>query len=165
LLCLPEQGRSSVNAGDAATVPTSCRNDAVSITEDQMTATTPASSSVARNIELATKLLDRLEAIPAADRTNLSAESFGSADHTSAIMTVADELTTLKNKDREGKVTAFLVDAERRIDAMGLDAQHAGLVKAAARAILIHDLPGCEKPMRQLYAPFESIVPFSSLGA
>jgi len=130
-----------------------------------MTATTPAGSSVIRNIALATRLLDRIEAMPVADRAKFSAETFGSSGHTSAMLTVADELTTLKNKDREGMLSAFLVDAERRIDAMGLDAQHAGLVKSAVRAILVHDLPGCDKPTRQLYAPFEPVVPFASLSA
>ena len=129
-----------------------------------MTATKPTGNSVIHNIELATRLLDRLQALPTTERTRFSSETFGSSAHTSAMLTVADELTTLKNKDREGKVTAFLVDAERRIDAMGLDAQHAGLVKSAARAILVHDLPGCDKPLRQLYAPVESLVPFASLS-
>ena len=129
-----------------------------------MTATKPAGSSVIHNIELATRLLDRIQGSPATERVVFSPDSFGSSAHTSAMMSVADELTTLKNKDREGKVTAFLVDAERRIDAMGMDVQHAGLVKSAVRAILVHDLPGCDKALRQLYAPFEPTVPFASLG-
>jgi hypothetical protein len=129
-----------------------------------MTATKPAGSNVNHNIELATRLLDRIQAIPGTERTKLSADSFGSSGHTSAMLTVADELTTVKNKDREGKVSAFLVDAERRIDAMGLDAEQAGLVKSAARAILVHDVPGCDKATRQLYAPMEKLVPFDSLS-
>lgn len=129
-----------------------------------MTATKPGGNSVNQNIELATRLLDRIQAIPGTERTKLSADSFGSSGHTSAMMTVADELTTAKNKDREGKVSAFLVDAERRIDAMGLDAQQAGLVKSATRAVLVQDHPGCDKAVRQLYAPVENLVPFDSLA-
>jgi hypothetical protein len=129
-----------------------------------MTATKTMGANLTRNIELADALLGRIAALSPADRARIGTESFGSAAHTSAMLSVADEITTLKNGDREGKLTGFLVDAEQRIGEMGLDAQVAGLVKSAVRAILVHDLPGCDAATRQLYAPFEPVVPFASLA-
>ena len=69
----------------------------------------------------------------------------------------------MKNKDRNGRVSAFLVDAERRVDSMGLSTDVSGLVKAATRAILVADLPGREKATQQLYSPFQGVIPFESL--
>jgi|SRR5689334_2056556 len=128
-----------------------------------MTATRTAAANLTRNIEIATRFLDGIQGMSAADRARITTDSFGSSAHTSAMLSTADEITTLKNQDREGKLMAFLVDAERRIDAMQLDTTVAGLVKAAARAILVYDLPDREKATRQLYGPFEGVIPFESL--
>jgi hypothetical protein len=112
-----------------------------------------------RNIEAATRFLDRVAALPPADRERLSSDSFGSSAHTSAMMMVADEVTTVKNKDRQGRVSAFLVDMERRVEGMGLSAELGDLVKSAARAILVRDATGLERATRQLVAPFEQVMP------
>ena len=128
-----------------------------------MTATRTAETNIGRNTEIASRFFDRAAAMTPADRERIATESFGSSAHTSAMLVIADELTTLKNRDREGRVTAFLVEAEQRIESMAFGAQLSGLVKAAVRSILVHDLPSCEKATRTLYAPFESIIPFQSL--
>jgi|SRR5689334_3338702 len=128
-----------------------------------MTSTKTSAANLPRDIEIANRFLDSVERMSPADRGRIATDSFGSTAHTSAILTTADELTTLKTQDREGKLTAFLVDAERRIDAMHLDATVGGLVKAATRAILVHDLPDRDKATKQLYGPFQGIVPFESL--
>jgi hypothetical protein len=128
-----------------------------------MTATRTADTNISRNTEIASRFLDRAAALTAADRESIATESFGSSAHTSAMLVIADELTSMKNRDRAGRVTAFLVEAEQRIESMGLGAQLSGLLKAAVRAILVHDLPSCEKSTRTLYAPFEPIIPFQSL--
>lgn len=128
-----------------------------------MTATRTG-TNVDRSLEMAGRFLDRIERLPAAERGRIATESFGSSAHTGAMLAVADEVTTLRNKDREGHVSAFLVDAERRIDGMNLDARVGGLVKAAVRALVVHDFPGLEMATRQLYAPFEPVVPFASLA-
>ena len=58
-----------------------------------------------RNIEAATRFLDRVAALPVADRERIANDSFGRAGHTSAIMMVADEVTSVKNKDRQGRIS------------------------------------------------------------
>jgi len=112
-----------------------------------------------RNIEAATRFLDRVAALPVADRERIANDSFGRAGHTSAIMMVADEVTSVKNKDRQGRISAFLVDLERRVDGMGLTAEFGDLVKSAARSILVQDAAGLERATRQLYSPFEQVIP------
>jgi len=128
-----------------------------------MTATKTAEANLTRNVEIANGFLVRIESMSPAERARIATDSFGSSAHTSAMFTTADEITTQKNRDREGRLTAFLVDAEQRIDAMHLDAQVAGLVKGAVRAILVHDLPDRDKATKQLYSAFEGVVPFVSL--
>ena len=114
--------------------------------------------AINRNIETATRFLDRVASLPAADRERISRDSFGSSAHTSAIMMVADEVTSVKNKDKQGRVSAFLVDIERRVDGMGLSAELGDLVKSAARSILVQDSPGLDRATRQLYSPFEQVI-------
>jgi hypothetical protein len=128
-----------------------------------MTATKTAEANLTRNVEIANRFLVRVESMPPAERARIATDSFGSSAHTSAMFTTADELTMQRNRDRDGKLTAFLVDAEQRIDAMHLDAQVAGLVKGAVRAILVHDLPDRDRATKQLYSAFEGVVPFVSL--
>ena len=123
----------------------------------------PQAPSVDRNIEAATRFLERVAALPPADRERLGTESFGSSAHTAAMLTTADEVTTLRNKDREGRVSAFLVDLEQRVDGMGLSAEVGNLVKGAARAILVQDRPGLDGVARQLYAPFEKVIPMKTV--
>ena len=129
-----------------------------------MTATKTAEANLTRNVEIANRFLVRIESMPPAERAGIPTDSFGSSAHTSAMLTTADEITTQKNRDRDGTLTAFLVDAERRIDEMHLDAQVAGLVKGAVRAILVHDLPDRDRATRQLYSAFEGAIPFVSLS-
>lgn len=129
-----------------------------------MSATRAVESSISRNIEIASRFLDRLAAMPPAERGRLSAESFGSSAHTTAMLTTADEITTLKNKDRDGRLTAFLVEAEHRIDGLGVGAELGGLARGAVRAILAHDVAGQDSATRQLYSPFEKAIPFRSLA-
>jgi hypothetical protein len=128
-----------------------------------MTATNTGPSNIEHNVNIAERFVKRIEGMTPDDRARISTQSFGSTAHTSAMLTTADEITALKNKDRDGRLSAFLVDAEQRIDAMQLDATVGGLVKAAVRALLVHDLPDREKPTRQLYTPFEPIIPLRSL--
>lgn len=115
--------------------------------------------AVDRNIEAATRFLDRVSALSATDRERISSDSFGSSQHTSAMMMVADEVTAIRNKDRQGRVSAFLVDLERRVDAMSLAPEQGDLVKSAARAILVQNAAGLERATRQLMSPFEQIMP------
>ena len=115
--------------------------------------------AIDRNIEAATRFLDRVAALPAADRERIAKDSFGSAAHTSASMMVADEVTSVKNKDRQGRVSAFLVNLERKVDGMGLTTDLGDLVKSAARSILVQDAAGLERATRQLYSPFEQVMP------
>jgi hypothetical protein len=119
--------------------------------------------SIERNIDAANRFLERVAALTPAERERISTESFGSSAHMSAMFSTADEITTVRNRDREGKMSSFLVDVERRVDGLGLSAEVGGLVKAAARAILVHDLPGREQATRQLYSPFESVVPLQTV--
>ncbi|HEY2376994.1 MAG TPA: hypothetical protein VGH98_13535 [Gemmatimonadaceae bacterium] len=122
-----------------------------------MTGTHP--QTVDRNIEAAGRFLDRVSALSAADRERISKDNFGSSAHTSAMMMVADEVTSMKNKDRPGRVSAFLVDLERRVDGMGLQQELGDLVKSAARAILVQNAAGLELASRQLLSPFEAVIP------
>jgi hypothetical protein len=122
-----------------------------------MTGTQP--QTVDRNIEAATRFLDRVSALSPADRDRISRDSFGSSPHTSAIMVVADEVTTMKNKDRQGRVSAFLVDLEQRVEGMGLAPELGDLVKSAARAILVQNAAGLERATKQLMSPFDQVMP------
>ena len=115
--------------------------------------------SVDRNIEAANRFLDRVTTLAPAERDRISRDSFGSSAHTSAMMMVADEVTTLRNKDRQGRVSAFLVDVERRVDGMKLSPEQADLVKGAARAILVRDSSVLERATRQLLSPFQEVMP------
>lgn len=119
--------------------------------------------SVDRNIEAATRFLERIAALPPADRERLGTESFGTSAHTAAMLSTADEVTTLRNKDRDGRVSAFLVDLEQRVDGLGLSAEVGNLVKGAARAILVQNQPGMDRAARQLYAPFETVIPLKTV--
>jgi hypothetical protein len=121
-----------------------------------MTGTQP--QAIDRDIEAASRFLDRVTSLTPADRERISKESFGSSAHTSAIMMVTDEVTSLKNKDKQGRVSAFLVDLERRVEGMSLPAEIGDLVKSAARAILVRDTSGLERASRQLMAPFEQVI-------
>jgi hypothetical protein len=114
--------------------------------------------SVDRNIEAANRFLDRVTTLAPAERDRISKDTFGSSAHTSAMMMVADEVTTLRNSDRQGQVSAFLVDVERRVDGMKLSPEQADLVKGAARAILVRNSSGLERATRQLLAPFEAVM-------
>jgi hypothetical protein len=114
--------------------------------------------AIDRNIEAANRFLDRVAALPPAERDRIAKDSFGSSAHTSAMMMVADEVTTVKNKDREGRVSAFLVDLERKVDGMNLTPEVGDLVKSAARSILVQDAAGLERATRQLYSPFEQVI-------
>lgn len=115
--------------------------------------------SIDRNIEAASRFLDRVTTLPSADRERIARERFGSSAHTSAMMMIADEVTTLRNKDRQGRVSAFLVDVERRVDGMNLAPELGDLVKGAARAILVRNNPGLERASQQLISPFEEALP------
>src|ERR1051326_106881 len=115
--------------------------------------------SVERNIEAANRFLDRVTTLAPAERDRISRDSFGSSAHTSAMMMVADEVTTLRNRDRQGQVSAFLVDVERRGDGMKLSPEQADLVKGAARAILVQNASGLDRATRQLLAPFQEVMP------
>jgi hypothetical protein len=118
--------------------------------------------STDRNIEAAERFLDRVAALPPTERERIRRDSFGTSAHTSALMMVADEVTTRRNKDKQGRVSAFLVGIERRVDDLQLPAELGGLVKSAARAILVQDAPGLERATRQLLSPFEQVVPIRS---
>jgi len=115
--------------------------------------------SIDRNIEAASRFLDRVTTLPAADRERITRERFGSSAHTSAMMMIADEVTTLRNKDRQGRVSAFLVDVEKRVEGMNLPPEMGDLVKGAARAILVRNSPGLERATQQLISPFEEVIP------
>ena len=117
--------------------------------------------SIDRNIEAASRFLDRVTTLPPADRDRIARDRFGSSAHTSAMMMIADEITTLRNKDRQGRVGAFLVDIEQRVEGMKLAPEMGDLVKGAARAILVHNSPGLERATRQLISPFEEVMPNS----
>ena len=115
--------------------------------------------SIDRNIAAASRFLDLVTTLSPANRERITRESFGSSAHTSAMMMIADEITTLRNKDRQGRVGAFLVDVERRVEEMNLTPEQGDLVKGAARAILVQNNPELERATRQLISPFEEVMP------
>ena len=115
--------------------------------------------SIDRNIDAANRFLDQVTTLSPADRERIGRESFGSSAHTSAMMMIADEITTLRNKDRQGRVSAFLVDIERRVEGMNLEPEMGDLVKGAARAILVRNNAGLEHATRQLISPFDEVMP------
>lgn len=121
--------------------------------------TGPQTQTVERNIEAANRFLDGVTTLTPDDRERIAKESFGSEAHTSAMMRVADEVTSLRNNDRQGRVSAFLVDVERRVDGMNLSPELGDLVKGAARAILVRNASGLENASRQLISPFETVLP------
>lgn len=112
-----------------------------------------------RNIAAANRFLEQVRGLNATDLERINRETFGSSAHTAAMMAVADEVSALKNKDRAGRVSGFLVDLERRVDGMGLKPELGDLVKAAARGLLVDGAPGLDRASRQLYQPFENVVP------
>jgi hypothetical protein len=116
-----------------------------------------------RSIDTANRFLEKVRNLSPADRERIGRETFGSSAHTSAMMVVADEVSTLTNKDRDGRVSSFLVDLERRVDSMGLQAELGDLVKAAARGLLVRGAPGLDRATQQLYSPFEKVVPLPSV--
>jgi hypothetical protein len=120
-----------------------------------MTGTQP--QAIDQNIAAAGRFLDRVKALTPTERERIHGESFGTSAHTSAMMMVADEVTSLKNKDRQGRVSAFLVDLERTVEDMSLPAELGDLVKSAARAILVQNTSGLERASRQLMSPFEQV--------
>lgn len=115
--------------------------------------------AIDRNIDVANRFLDRVRELSPAERDRIRRDTFGSSAHTSAMMVVADEVSALRNKDREGRVSSFLVDLEQRVDGMGLQPEIGDLVKAAARGLLVQSAPGLDRASRQLYVPFDEVVP------
>jgi heme oxygenase len=115
--------------------------------------------SIDQNIMAADRFLDQIAALPAVERDRIRRDTFGTSAHTSALLMVADEVTTRRNKDKQGRVSAFLVDLERRVDALELPAEVGDLVKSAARALLVRDAPGLERATKQLLSPFEQVIP------
>lgn len=123
------------------------------------------SSRIDRNTQLAGRFLDALAALDADARARVDTSNFGTHAHTSAMLTVADEITTLRNRDADGRVGQFLVAAEQRIMDLGLDAETDALAKAAVRAILVHDLAPATTATQQLYGPFEGVIPLATLSS
>ena len=115
--------------------------------------------SIDRNIEAANRFLDRVTTLTPTDRDRITRERFGTTAHTTAMMMVADEVTTLRNKDRQGRVSAFLVDIERRVEGMQLPPELGDLVKGAARAMLVRNTTGLERATRELISPFDEVLP------
>jgi hypothetical protein len=117
-----------------------------------------------RSIASADNFLTRLSALDAAARERIDRTAFGNPKHTGALMMTADEITTLRAKDKDDRLAQFLVDAERRIADLHLPKDHESLTKAAVRALVVQHLPGREGPTRDLYAPFEPVIPIGSLA-
>jgi hypothetical protein len=115
--------------------------------------------SIDRNIEAASRFLDKVTTLAPTARERIARDHFGNSEHTSAIMMVADEVTSLRNQDRQGKVSAFLVDVERRVDEMKLAPELGDLVKGAVRAMLVRNNEGLERATRRLISPFEEAIP------
>src|SRR5690349_15062853 len=124
--------------------------------------TNTQTQSVDRNIQAAEHFLDQVIALPPTDRDRIRRDTFGTTAHTSALMMVADEVTTRRNKAKQGRVSAFLVDVERRVDGLHLSAEVGDLVKGATRALLVQDAPGLERATKQLLSPFEQVIPARS---
>ncbi|HKG91147.1 MAG TPA: hypothetical protein VKA84_04625 [Gemmatimonadaceae bacterium] len=117
-----------------------------------------------RNIHMADAFLARLRTLPPDARARIPTTALGSSRHTGALMATADELTTLRNRDRDGRLGQFIVDVEQRMAEMGLPQDVDSLAKAAVRAILTQHLPGRESATKTLYEPFEGVVPYQTLG-
>ena len=118
---------------------------------------------ITRSIQTANTFLDRLEKLAPDARTRVQTASFGSHKHTGAMMMIADEITALRGKSDGDRLAQFLVEAEQRIAAMGLPASLESLAKTAVRALAVQHMPSCSSATRDLYAPFESVLPTSSL--
>ena len=117
-----------------------------------------------RSIQMADAFLDRLAALPPDARARVQTSVLGTSRHTGAQLATADEITTLKNRDREGRLGQYIVDAERRVAEMGLPQDVDTLARAAVRAILVSHLPNRESMTKALYEPFEGVVPWQGLG-
>ena len=128
------------------------------------TQNTESSQRIDRNTQLASRFLDKLAALGTDAGAKVDTSSFGTHAHTSAMMMLADEITTLRNRDAEGRVGQFLVTAEQRIMDLQLPAEADALAKAAVRALLVHDLPAASSAARQVYGPFEGVIPLASLS-
>ena len=118
-----------------------------------------------KSITAADRFLDRLAGLGDADRARIDRSAFGNPKHTGALMMTADEITTLRGKDKDDCLAEFLVKAERRIADLNLPKDHESLTKAAVRALVVQHLPGREVPTRDLYAPFEAVIPRNTLVA
>ena len=116
-----------------------------------------------RQMQMADSFMERLRTLPPDARGRIQMTALGSAKYTGALMSTADELTTLKNRDRDGRLGQYIVDAERRVTEMGLPPAVDSLAKAAVRAILVSHLPGRESATKALYEPFEGVVPMETL--
>jgi hypothetical protein len=120
--------------------------------------------ALGRALHMADTFLDRLRALPPDARARIPTTAGGSSRHTGALMMTADEITTLRNKDREGRVAEYIVTAERRIAELELPTEVDALAKAAVRALLVHHLPNRDSATKALYEPFEGVIPFATLG-
>jgi hypothetical protein len=120
--------------------------------------------SLTKSIAMANKSLERIATLSEADRQKVDRSAFGTSKHTNAVFNTADEITSLRSKDKDNCLAAFLVDAEKRIADMKLDRELESLTKAAVRALALQYLPGREAPTRDLYAPFEKVIPRDSLA-
>ena len=126
-------------------------------------ATATSVEGLENSMHAASRFLDRIEALDADARARIPTDAFGTAKHTGALMGTADEITMLKRKDVQDRVGQFLVPAELRVENMQLSPQLESLVKAAVRAIVVSPLPDRAAATKQLYGPFEGVIPFESL--
>ena len=118
-----------------------------------------------KSIAAAENFLTRLSSLDESARAKIDRSAFGNPKHTGAMMMTADEITTLRAKDKDNRLSHFLVDAEQRIAGLNLPKDEESLTKAAVRALVVSHLPGREGPTRDLYAPFEPVIPRGSLAS
>jgi hypothetical protein len=118
---------------------------------------------LARNEQMADRFLQRLTEMSPDERRRISTALLGTPAHSNAVFAMTDAIS-LSERKLQDDIREYLAKAEQQIAAMDLDSELSSLVKHAVRGILVRDLLKTPVDTRELYAPFETVIPQGKLA-
>jgi hypothetical protein len=123
--------------------------------------------TTSRNIGLAREFLRRLGELDDAGREQIRLPDVHSDPHLGLFLSARDAVHIASNAPGgpSDRMEQFLREIQPEIERLAGDSRElADAIAAAATGILAHTMPAQQVVMRELYAPFESVVPWASLA-
>ena len=116
-----------------------------------------------RNEQMADRFLQSLADMSPDERRRISTASLGTPPHSNTVFAMTDAIS-LSGGSLQDDIREYVAKAEQKIAAMDLGPDLSSLVKHAVRAILVRDLLKTPVDTRELYAPFEAVIPHEKLA-